>query len=305
VVPAVMDPLTVACASPTTCVAGGEGSPTPLVVTTDGGTTWGPATVPGSGNVVYGASCRGERCLAMSLDAVHQTQGAIASADGGVTWASVTDPPAQVVSPFACGAAVCAAVGGASSDNLITTADFGQTWSEAPLPAGDQAAGTVSCPGGGLCLVPASTPAGPVILRTSDLGGRWSAIANPTGMVADEVTCSTASACVAVGDTPAGAGASTTSTTGGRLWTAATTLPGDLSAGNVACSAAGACAMVVGSGATGAAVLTSSDGGQSWSTPGAPVALVAGGWVTCAGRVCEVLGASGADTVVLRYWVGA
>jgi len=300
-VPPVLGGTTLACANATTCVAGGRGSPTPLIRSSDGGSTWHEAAVPGSGTQVSGASCAGARCLASSGNPVTDAAGAIFSSDGGATWSATTTPPATITGAFACSPALCAATAGAGSDILTTTTDLGQTWTDEPLPSGDQATGLPTCPGSAVCLVPASSPAGPVILRTTDRGAVWSAIAEPAGMAVADIACLSATDCVAVGTGPGGRFASTTSTTGGRLWGAAVLFSGAVDPTSVSCAATGLCLAVGETGTPGTAVLSSSDGGQSWTDPGEPVALSDVGQVDCAGTSCVLIGAGPRDTLIVGY----
>ncbi len=168
------------CLSGGTCVMTGfdsvtpGGSATPVdsgaaVYSTDGGATWSPASVPPGTGILRELSCANATdCVTTSFSdrtTAHST--VLRSTDGGATWTDVagTGLSDALVGDISCPASSeCWASGllglpgggntGLASEPrglLALSADQGQSWQPAQLPAGVRAIVNVSCPSMNTC----------------------------------------------------------------------------------------------------------------------------------------------------------
>jgi photosystem II stability/assembly factor-like uncharacterized protein len=238
------------CPSASTCYALGvvsdavpsssvPGSPPDdaIATTTDGGETWTPVTLP--------AAVSGSRlsCLTATTCALLGTGAGGSSVflhttDGGRTWSSGSGPAAVTSNDFVGGltcttATRCTAIVmphlvavGSGDIMSLTTSDGGQSWSEAPLPAGFN-----GIPDGLTC-----TSEGDCIVVGSDKGF------------------------------PGGDAGAAYSRDGGATWTSSTVPPGTSGLHAVSCSGSFCIASSLrSSSSTERSILTSSDGGATWS----------------------------------------
>ncbi len=172
-----------------------------LLVTRDGGRTWGsvslappPAVVaPGQGAVVVPTLLARGGVLVLSLDvAVDRSSGPspllghllATSEDAGLTWGQWTAMPSTSAP-----AATMASDGAgrlllADGRRLWSSPDLGRTWSSRPVtgPAG-QLSAVASALGGALFVITSSGPVGAArrtLQRSLDGGGRWTEVRLPT-----------------------------------------------------------------------------------------------------------------------------
>jgi hypothetical protein len=193
------------CPSPTICLLGGNGP----AVSTDGGTNWQPAALPGTlpaGSAAAAVSFPGgipTMACSSPADCVVDSLPTLYSRDGGVSWLvsdssiGTSDPGAPSSGTFSdavsCGDANgCVAIGIAGPTDtrlaLSVTTDGGATWTPASLPplldpTGDQLDANgepdVVCFGDGRCSAIASMGAAGqsttylVVLESNDGGKTW------------------------------------------------------------------------------------------------------------------------------------
>ncbi len=166
------------CLSGGRCVMTGFDSVTPdgsaipvdsgaAIYSTDGGATWSPATVPTGTGILGGLSCADATdCLTFSDGTTAQST-VLRSTDGGATWTDVagTGLSDAQVGDISCPASTeCWASGrlgvpgqgstvpGSGLRGLLAvSADQGQTWQPAQLPAGVWVVDSVSCPSTNTC----------------------------------------------------------------------------------------------------------------------------------------------------------
>jgi len=251
--PGVADGLPTAqltCLSADTCYALGVVSDEPssssapgsppndaIATTTDGGQTWTPVTLPAaiSGSRLFCLTAT--TCTLLGIGAGGSSV-FLQSADGGRTWSSEPGPSELTADDFvgglACTTAIrCTAIAmphqvaaGSGDIMSLTTSDDGQSWSEAPLPAGFN-----GIPDGLTC-----TSQGDCVVVGSDKGF------------------------------PGGNAGAAYSRDGGATWTSSTVPPGASDLHSVSCSGSFCIASsLLSASSTERSILTSGDGGATWS----------------------------------------
>jgi hypothetical protein len=264
-------------------------SPTTVVdATVNGGRTWvaqplGLDPAP----ALTGISCPTARlCMAVGLGGSASDGVVLTTHDAGASWEAVAVPTgATVLTSVECQSAIDCTVIATDGATFWSaqSVDFGRLWQRGgSLPAGLQAAGSLTCVTGGACLVTGftATTAGHgqgAIVISSDSGTTWTAANVPakTGLL-QSVDCATVTSCVAAGTTsttvsavvPAH-GETLTSQDGGQTWTPSPARPPIDEIYGVACPSPRLCAMVgtkwVGNPAIGTGgVAQSRNGGQSF-----------------------------------------
>ncbi len=253
--------VAVSCASASHCVAvGGSGfaGSVPVLVTSDGGSTWSAASVPRSVGSLQSVSCpTSGLCVAVGVAAATTSfesvlQGGapfaslpqpiiVSSTDGGVTWSQDNLPPALAGSGS----------GSGSSGSLLTD---------------------VSCASASFCMVVGALDVrtaggeGPLVLLSTDGGAGWS-LQPQTSAVGSfsSLSCPAAGTCFASG-TAQGANqfgngpyVIVATASGGSAWSVQAESG---SPETVACSSVSDCTAV------GATVSATSDGGASWTRVG-------------------------------------
>ena len=163
-----------ACPSTLLCLVAGYSPTGPgtgsgaIAMTTDGGATWGAATLPAGVGILRGVTCAGAICLAAGTSSTATTgfvPGSgqlLTSADGGVTWqlvsGSVTGDDAFAAS---CpNKKICVVVGtdwvGSTqptpTGGIVTTTDGGVQWRSASLRYVPVGMASVSCPAADECI---------------------------------------------------------------------------------------------------------------------------------------------------------
>jgi photosystem II stability/assembly factor-like uncharacterized protein len=137
----------VSCSSATDCVAIGAN---PLgatdaqtaafgINTTDGGTTWGPITMPASSWSVDAISCsNGVDCTVGGLSVSGSTAPAWASTDGGITWSSVSSlSGVSAIGALSCqSASQCVIVGLQGSQPVSGNSQGSSQWTISPVSSG-------------------------------------------------------------------------------------------------------------------------------------------------------------------------
>jgi photosystem II stability/assembly factor-like uncharacterized protein len=248
VTPKRVQPIAIACPTPSTCVVAGEITPpgwpkvdanAPLpsehaeaLLTTDDGAHWSSETLPKVGGVI------GVTCASVSVCLVVGYRGGIArTTNGGETWRTETMPRRlAMIDSVACPTTTFCILGGTGSSPgpsvYSVSQDSGATWSNAAAVAGPlklhdvgplfhkdsvvpTALGALSCSDAQHCvgLILNSSPSGngrgsPMV--TSDGGGTWTRGSRPVGAA---VSCAE-NFCVSIGK----AGDAFISTNGGVNW---------------------------------------------------------------------------------------
>ena len=152
-----------------------------------------------------------------------------------------------------------------------------------PVPVSSLAA--ISCPSTSACVAVGyggSTPAGGVVLTTTDGGTTWTQQTIPSGVGAFYgVACPSTSDCVAVGRTPSYNGVVLTTTDGGTTWTQQT-IPSGIGVGGVSCPSTTNCVVVGDTTTYNGVVLTTADGGTTWVNQSLPSGVGSLNSVSCA-----------------------
>ena len=226
-------------ASPSSSVPGSPPNDA-IEITTDGGQTWTPVTLPAA---ISGSRLSCVSATACSLFGIGAGGSSVfyQTTDGGRTWSSAAGP-AQLssddfVGGLACATATrCTAIAmphlvavGAGDILSLTTTDGGKTWSQGSFPAGFSGKPDgLTCSGGGDCVVVGSTngfPGGGAAAYSRDGGATWASSAVPSGTSDLNALSCSGSFCIA---SPLSPGASTartiiTSNDGGATWSEVTT----------------------------------------------------------------------------------
>ncbi len=210
----------ISCPTRLACMAvGTNGASLPgsgvVVTTQDGGVTWSPAVAPASALSVAGVTCSSTAdCTALV------SQGTVMwsahSADFGQTWQQEGDLPSLFVASdeLLCSGGTCLVPGYVPTGNgqgegaIALSADGGQTWALASVPAGIGVLGSVACPAPADCLAAGTTattvsdvvPAKGELLHSVDGGHSWVSARGPSAVDdAYGLACPSAAQCVMVG----------------------------------------------------------------------------------------------------------
>jgi len=176
----------ISCPATSTCFAAGYDSP--ILSTTNGGSTWSQQT---QGFGITGISCATvSTCVGVDLFGF-----VMATADGH-NWIERNINGGHFLSGVSCfSATVCFVVGYAGS--IFRTGDGGSTWTAQTSGTSANLFG-ISCPGTTTCYAVGD---GPSFLKTADGGTSWSDfhpnLSTSIGLYA--ISCATTSACMAVG----------------------------------------------------------------------------------------------------------
>ena len=197
----------VTCVSATECIAvGTSGQSSPGIDTSsNGGTSWTPATISGDTadmSSLSGVACSGSNtCMAYGFDMI------LLSARRG-TWTPATLPDNIEITDVACPSnSLCLGVGqnaGSLIPAVYSTTHGGAQWSAQSVPG---AAGTalfgIDCPTSDDCVAVGYTQDGDgpaYVVRTSDAGVTWTSQDVPAGVSAlADVGCASAVDCTAAG----------------------------------------------------------------------------------------------------------
>lgn len=240
------------CPSTTTCYAVNFENPGPsgtseVVVTTNGGQTWSPSTLPVTLTGPGPAALSCVDATTCALLGVNSAGGPIflETTDTGMSWQQEAGPTgmgASIGTRLVCtSASTCVGVTGGGGPATATSS-----------------------------LVTANALS-PFAFTTSDAGATWTTSSLPSGFVPGDLQCSSAEDCVASGGgVPGLAGQGTFAYTsdGGATWTATNVQQSTMFAGQrrLSCNSSNTClAEVAGPGAGTSSLLSSSDGGATWS----------------------------------------
>jgi photosystem II stability/assembly factor-like uncharacterized protein len=211
----------VSCPSATACLAvGSNGASLPgsgvVVTTSDGGATWSPATAPQNAIVVSSVTCASTTDCTVIVSDGTSTSSAH-SADFGQSWQPLGNLPStfQPEYDLTCMAGgQCIDAGYVPTSNshgqgaIAVSADGGQTWALATVPAGLGVLQSSACSSATACLAGGTTgttvsdvvPAKGLLLQSADGGHTWT---QSTGALPLEdaygLACPSADQCVMVG----------------------------------------------------------------------------------------------------------
>jgi photosystem II stability/assembly factor-like uncharacterized protein len=279
------------CPSATTCYLIGQSR---MSVTTDGGTTWNPRTLPLEFQSLVDLSCP-------TTTTCYVTDGSGAltlTTDGGFHWTPQLATGANFgLAGISCPTTTtCIATG---PKGVITgTTNGGSTtpWLQmAPLPPSVLTdLKSVSCPSATVCYAAAdsSNPTEGLVLATVDGGHDWFGVYSNVNYALQSISCPTTSTCFAVGSSFCGsscAGVIVSTIDGGVTWNAQAFQNAFI---GVNCPTASACYAV-----TDAFTATSTtNGGTSWSNPSAELAALSR--LSCPGvGICFAIGMNSPGTV--------
>ncbi len=211
----------ISCPTPTECMAvGSNGASLPgsgvVVTTTDAGATWSPAMSPPNALAISGVACAGPSdCTVIVSDGTETWSDH--SADFGESWQQTGGLPP----PFLAGDDLTCVVGGSclvagyvptsnghGAGAVALSADGGQTWSLATVPAGIGILQSVACLSASECLAAGTTnttvsdvvPAKGQLLVSADGGHTWQTSTHPVPV--DDVfgvACPSTQQCAMVG----------------------------------------------------------------------------------------------------------
>ena len=197
-------PSGVACNTPSTCMAYGFDE---LLLSTDAGQTWSPATLPE--NIQFrDVSCpTATECIGVGQNGSSLFPAIYVTTDGGADWTSQSAPGGGGTSLFGvdCPTSVdCEAVGdteeGTGSGFVVTTNDAGGTWTTQSAPAGVTALADVACVSSEDCTAAGRGSSDQAIIDTSDAGVDWAIDSVPPNIDdLDTDVCATSSDCLAGG----------------------------------------------------------------------------------------------------------
>jgi len=304
----------ISCTDASHCVAISYASPGGgVLVTTDGGASWGTQSVPVQHGDLYGyltdVSCvNASDCWIVGIAANASASYGIVdvTTDGGAQWSAQTVPSGIVgLYGVTCvNASDCWAIGDQGSGGslsvtpaIIATTDGGASWTQQTLPAGVDVSGDVqpasgiACADASDCWVVGETGSAsnhtPFLIATTDGGASWTQQTLPAGVAfLNHVACVNASDCWSVGGSTS-SGLVVATTDGGAQWTTQTIPSGipalsDVTciAGTDDCLATGNTVSSNGQGITGY-VLSTTDGGSTWTTSASfPETATSGGGPT-------------------------
>jgi hypothetical protein len=259
----------VSCPTATTCMAvGSDASGSDLVLTThDGGADWSQASAPANAIGLTAVACTG-----IGLCVVIASNGSALwsarSTDFGATWQQTGNLPASFLgaSDLACDAAdSCLVAGyvpsgaGHGTGALAVSADGGQTWAAATVPAGVgllqsvACATTTSCFAAGTASTTVSgvTPSKGQLLQSVDGGHTWTPAPVPPVDDVYGLACPSELQCAMVGEDWAGnpavaTGAVAQSHDGGQTFTPSSAAYVPLTLSAVSCPTVAACIAVGG-----------------------------------------------------------
>ncbi len=171
--PAGMVPASLACPGPTRCIAVGSTPSTPgraagaVALSTDGGATWAPVTLPTGVGILRAVACAAATCIAAGTPST-ATTGLVAapgqlvtSANGGASWTIVPRNLPDDAYGVACPeATVCLVVGTdwvgkdppRPTGAILATLDGGRSWRAARLRYVPVGVAAVACPVVDRCL---------------------------------------------------------------------------------------------------------------------------------------------------------
>ena len=204
--------------------------------------------------------------------------------------------------------AMCCA-GLALASPALAAPGAGPGWQAQPLPAGVSGVTGIACPSASSCVAVGSaeqtgTAGLPVILLTTDGGGRWAEAGGlPAGLASlSGVACASVSRCWVAGSwkgAPYPAAAVLATSDGGLHW-ARQALPAGLrSLAGIDCPAQARCWAAGQASAGGAAVVATDDGGATWARQALPGGIAALSAVSCGTTTrCWAAGSSAAGTGV-------
>ena len=263
----------ISCPTATECMAvGSNGASLPgsgvVVTTSDGGVTWSPAASPQNALALESVICASPfDCTAVVSDGT--STWSAHSADFGRTWQQEGDFPPLFLpgNDLTCVAGgACIDAGYVPTSNaqgqgaIAVSADGGQTWALASVPAGIGVLQSAACLSASVCIAAGTTattvsdvvPAKGELLRSADGGHTWQAT---TGAVpVDDVyglACPSATQCAMVGTEwfglPAlGVGAVAQSIDGGLTFRASKAAYAPITLTAVSCPSASGCIAVGG-----------------------------------------------------------
>lgn len=270
-------PDSISCWSATSCMVGGAGNGTRVLVTSDGGTRWSSLALPAGARDGVGVQCPAPSSCVLAATSSSGYLAATTS-NAGASWstAPIADVPASEPDSFGmlrCPTATACMVElpSAPSFALYATADGARSWTSSPLPFGRPPLDWVQCPSSRHCAA-----VGPGYAMWSIDGGRtWypSTRAPPASVSVDALACATALTCVAGGEawdprTQEPVGALYRSTNGGRSWNRVTLAEASFNVTTVACPTAATCVAATSGPSPG--FVRSTDGGLTWSDAVAP-----------------------------------
>ena len=211
----------VSCPTATECMAvGSTGASLPgsgvVITTSDAGATWTAASSPPNALVLSSVTCASPTdCTAIVSDGT--STWSAHSPDFGQTWQQEGNLPStfQPENDLACVAGgICLDAGYVPTSNshgqgaVAVSADGGQTWTLASVPAGAGVLQSTACPSASVCLAAGSTgttvsdvvPAKGLLLRSTDGGHTWEQ--SPGPLPVEDVygmDCPSADQCAMVG----------------------------------------------------------------------------------------------------------
>ena len=263
----------ISCPTSTECMAvGSNGASLPgsgvVVTTNDAGTTWSPVTAPPNALTVTSVECASTSdCTAVVSDGI--STWSAHSDDFGQSWQQEGGLP----SPFLPGDDLSCTAGGSclvagyvptsnghGTGAIAVSADGGQTWSLATVPAGVGVLQSAVCVSTSTCIAAGTTattvsdvvPAKGELLRSSDGGHTWLAtVGAPPVDDVYGVACPSARQCAMVGTKwvgfPAvGTGAVAQSLDGGLSFRASTSAYVPISLTALSCPTTSSCVAVGG-----------------------------------------------------------
>ncbi len=259
----------VSCPTATTCLAvGSDAAGSDLVLTTsDGGAVWSQAAAPVNATGMPAVTCLGiQMCIAIVTNGTSLWSSR--STDFGTTWQQEADLPASFggATGLECDASgTCLVAGyvpagpGHGAGALALSADGGQTWESATVPAGVGLLQTVACATPTSCFAAGTTsttvsdvvPGKGELLQSVDGGHTWASAPVPPVDDAYGIACPNARQCAMVGTdwagVPAvGTGAVAQSHDGGQTFTTSSSAYVPLTLAALSCPTAVACIAVGG-----------------------------------------------------------
>ena len=288
----------VSCATKLFCMAANGANNGNIATTADGGSTWHTASAPLGLTRILGISCSAVNlCMIVAIGNNNFTSiqlGVIATTtDGGVTWSIVNhyllldhDLSISCIAITTC----IIVSSGTNSTVMLTTFDFGGTWSQESLPSpnyGILNISSISCVPPSFCAL-VNVEQGWInpnlveIITTTDGGLSWTIHSVPSGVSSlSEISCATSSFCVAVGNSNTNGAVALSTTDGGVTWTLDTIPSGVSSLSDVSCATPSFCVATGSSNTNGAVALSTSDGGVTWVSDSLPPQVASLSGVSC------------------------